>query len=292
MAKLKYYDTQPSGNWKNIYYMLQELYISTFDYDNMPDTINKRFLELALFEVGKAVFFKDDTIGFLCLKATLEGNLNVYYEPTTIRAYGGNGYQKIVKNDIDSVMIYNNYMRYTPHERIIDYAKRIWNIERTIDINIQAQKTPIMIKTSKKQELTLKNLYRQYENFEPVVILDDDIDTGKISAIRTDAPFVVDKLQEEKRKLWNEILAFIGIENNSSEKNERLTANEVLLSNGLTIANRQSRFQARKNSIDKINQMFGLNIEVKVNNISAFDINMKMQEIELQRLETGGDLIE
>lgn len=288
MAKIKYIDSQPSSSWKTIYYMLQELYISTFDYENLPETVNKRFFELSLFENGKAVFFRDPIMGYLCLKATLEGNLDVYYEPTKIRAYGGNGYQKILQNNEDCVIIYNNYIRYTPHDRIMDYAKRIWNIERTIDINIHAQKTPVMIKTSKKQELTLKNLYRQYENYEPVIVLDDDIDSGKITAINTLSPYVADKLQDEKRKLWNEILSFVGVENNNAEKTERLTANEVLLSNGLTIANRQSRLQARQDAIQKINNMFGLNIKVGINNVSTIDILDNIQNT----INDGGEIIE
>ena len=47
---------------------LTELAISMFDWQNLPDTVDARYLELALFTEGMSVFFKDDVIGYLCLK--------------------------------------------------------------------------------------------------------------------------------------------------------------------------------------------------------------------------------
>jgi hypothetical protein len=274
------------GTWVEIFNIFKELFIASFRWEGLPESINQRFLELALFENGRAVFFKDDILGHLGLKVANAGELNVYSEPSRIRAFGGNGnYQKELTNDKDSVIIYNNFVRDTPHTRIMTFAKRIYNIERTIDINIHAQRTPFLIKTSKKQEFTVRNLYQKYNEFEPLIVVDDDMDMSKLGVIQTNAPFIADKLEEQKRKLWNECLSYIGIENNFSEKNERLTQNEVMISNGLAIACRNSKLQSRQKAVEKINKMFGLQIEVDINNLSILEIEANNATNE------GGDVI-
>jgi len=255
-----------------LYNNLKDLYLSCFKWVNLPETINERFLELSLFDYGKVGFFKDDNIGFLALKATLAGELDVYYEPTSIHMYGGTGYQKTRRNHKSCVIIYNNKIRDTPHFRILDYAKRIYNLEQTIDINVHAQKTPVTLQTTKRNEITIKNIYKQYKGNAPVILTDEKLGSEPIRVLKTDAPFVADKLQEQKRKLWNECLSYIGIENNYSEKNERLTENEVVISNGLAIANRNSKLNTRQYAINEINKIFDLEVSIKVSNVSFTDM--------------------
>ena len=269
----------PTGRYWEIYNILKELFITSFSWDNLPPSVNQRYMELSLFDYGRVAFFKDDILGCLALKATLAGQLDVYYEPTDIRVYGGGGYQETRRNGKDCVIIYNNFVRDTPHIRVLDYAKRIHQIERTIDINVHAQKTPILLKTSQKHLLTLKNFYKQYDDFEPVIIVDKDLDEmSKIGVVDTHAEFIARDLMDLKKQIWNEALSYIGIENNSAEKNERLTANEVMVSNGLAIASRNSKLQARQTAVEKINDMFGLFIEVDVNNLSIMDVEGGISE--------------
>lgn len=259
--------------WIPIYNILKDLFLSTFKWNDLPKTVNARFLEMSLFDYGKVVFFKDDVIGHLALKATQAGKLNVYYEPTTLHAYGGNGYQKTLQNNINSIIIYHNLIRDTPQLRVEEYAKRIYALEQTIDINVYAQRTPIIISTSKKQEYTLKNIYKKYDGFEPVIVVDNELDLASIKAIQTESPFVARDLMDLKKQIWNEALSYIGIENNSAEKNERLTKNEVMVSNGMAIASRNSKLATREMAVKLINEMFGLNISVELNNISFLEMD-------------------
>jgi hypothetical protein len=252
--------------------MFKDLFLASFKYTNLPTGINSRYMENALFENGTIAFIKDDvTERFLALKATSNGVLDVYYEPTSIMCYGGGMYQKERKNHINSVLMYNNLARNTPLARLEIYARRIAHIEHTIDININAQKTPYIVSGNKRIKLSLEKIIKQMAEFVPSILVDDSLsidDTVKVYG--TNAPYVVDKLDDEKRRLINEALSLIGIENNSSEKNERLLHDEILVSNGLAIANRNSRLQARQMAIDEINELFGLDIEVEFNNPSFF----------------------
>jgi hypothetical protein len=267
-------ELQPSSTWISIYNNLKELYLSTFKWVNLPEGLNQRYLELQLFEFGRIAFFKDEIANrYLALKCNQVGNPDVYGEPINIHSYAESGvYQKDLINHKNGVLIYNNLVRDTPQLRIMDFAKRLYRFERTIDVNVNAQKTPFIILCDKKNELTMKNIYGQIsEDFKPAVFVDKDIDLGLIKVLKTDAPIIFDKLQEQKKNLWNEVLSYIGIENNSAEKNERLVKSEVMVSNGLAIANRNAKLYARQTAIDEINGLFGLNILIEVNNLSYLE---------------------
>ena len=122
----------------------------------------------------------------------------------------------------------------------------MYEIDRTIDVNINAQKTPILIQASETQRLSLKNLYMKYEGNEPYIFADNTLNKDCLQVLRTDAPYVSDKLFTLKMAIWNEYLTHIGITNTAFEKRERLVSDEVVRSQGGTIASRYSRLDMRR----------------------------------------------
>lgn len=243
------------------YYMhLAELAMSMFEWKNLPDTVDARFLELTLFEDGQIVFFKDEELGFLCLQCAVNGGFNVYRIPTNRRAYASNGYQKNLTEN-DSVIIYNNFLRTNSMLDVRNFAERLYNIDRAIDVNINAQKTPILIKCDEQQRLTMLNTYQQYDGNQPVIFGDKALNTNAFQVLNTGAPLVADKLYTLKTQLWNECLTYLGISNINVQKKERLITDEVTRNQGGTIASRYARLEARRQACDQINRMFGLNVE-------------------------------
>ena len=238
---------------------LTELSISMFEWKNLPDTIDERFLEYTLFNDGWAVFFYDDVLGYLCLRTMIGGKLNVYQIPIQRTAYASNGFQRRL-DDENSVIIFNNMIHTNAQLEVINYAKRLWNLDRAIDVNANAQKTPILITCNDKQKLTLKNLYMQYEGNEPVIFGYDNLNTDTIKALQTGAPYVADKLYSLKTQVWNEALTYLGISNVNYNKKERLITDEVLRNQGGVVASRYSRLQSRRKACKEINKMFGLDI--------------------------------
>lgn len=244
------------------FYRLEELALNVFEWRNLPDSIDERFMELTLIERGYCVYFNDEIMGDLVLPCTYGGELDVYRIPIQRRAYSVNGYQKFLTKD-DSVLIFNNYLHTPSIETIILFAKRLAEIERTIDVNVLAQKTPVTILCDKSQELTYKNLYEKAQGNTPVIIgSKTGLDLGDIKALNTSAPYVSDKLNILKRQIWNEALTFLGIENVSSDKRERLVSDEVETNLGAVQAQRWVMLNARQQAVKKINKMFGTNIEV------------------------------
>lgn len=249
--------------YKIYYERLMSLAISMFEWKNLPDSCDERFLELALYSDGCAVFFRDDGLDkYLALRCAIGGPFNVYNVPTYRRAYAVNGYQNTL-SEKDSVIIYNNMLRTNTLPLVEMYAKRLWDLDRTIDVNCKAQKTPVLVIGTDTERLTLKNLYMEYDGNEPFIFgYKDQVNPNSLKVLSTGAPYVADKLQQLKTQLWNECLTALGITNVSYQKKERMITDEVVRSQGGTIAARYSRLNARRQAADQINKMFGLNIQV------------------------------
>lgn len=241
------------------YNRLLELSISMFEWKNLPPTIDVRFLELALFSDGMAVFFKDDVLGCLALRTMIGGTLNVYQIPNIRTAYASNGYNKTL-NDENSIIIFNNLIHTNSMLDIEMFARRLYNIDRIIDVNVNAQKTPILITCSESQRLTMKNLYMKYDGNEPIIYGDKNLTPNSLKVLKTDAPYMADKLSDLKARIWNEALTYLGISNINTVKKERMITDEVIRNQGGTIASRYSRLEARRQACKQINEMFGLNI--------------------------------
>ena len=246
-----------NATYQQYYNRLLELSTVMFEWKNVPDTIDTRFLELVLFSRGHAVFFKDDVLGYLALPVALGGQLSVYNIPKNRRAYSSNGYNMNL-TDKDSVIIFNNYTHTTSKLDVEMFARRLYNMDRAIDVNINAQKTPILIQCSEQQRLTMMNLYKQYDGNEPFIFGDNNLDLKGFQVLKTDAPFVADKIRQEKIQTWNEALTYLGISNTNITKKERLISDEVIRSQGGTIASRYSRLEMRRKACEEINKMFGL----------------------------------
>lgn len=241
---------------------LTELAISMFEWKNLPKEIDPRFLELTLFQDGQAVWFKDEELDkYLALQVIINGRLNVYRVPIDRRAFAVNGYQRELNID-NSVIIYNNYLRTNSYKMCVLYAKKLYNLDRIIDVNANAQKTPVLIRVPETQRMTATNVYKEWDGNQPVIYGEKDLDPNMLAVMKTDAPYVADKIYQLKTQYWNEALTYLGISNLNIQKKERLVSDEVIRAQGGTIASRYSRLQARREACDKINEIFGLNVEV------------------------------
>ncbi len=190
------------------YQRLTEIAINMYEWHNLPDTIDERFLELALHQNGAAVFFEDEVIGYLALETMYGGQLDVYRIPNDRRAYAVNGYNKQL-DATNSVLMFNNFLR-TPGFKTLElFAMRLYEIERAIDVNVKAQKTPVMILSDEKQRLTMKNLYMQYDGNEPFIFGDKKLNIDEVKALKTEAPFVSLNLQQLKRHAVHEHIIII-----------------------------------------------------------------------------------
>lgn len=247
------------------YNFLTNLATNLFTYYGLPETVDQRFLELGLCNKGFMVYFRDEVMGDLCLNCTISSRWNVYNIPMGRRAYATNGYQNQL-DETNSVLIFNNYT-HTPTLPAIElYAERLTRIERSIDVNVNAQKTPFLILCDEDQLLSMKNTYKDMDDFMPVIYGNSNsFKNNEITSIQTIAPYISDKLGELKRQTINDFLSFIGVENTGSEKRERQNTIESGAGLGYVNASRNVLLNSRREAIEKINKMFGRNIEVEFN---------------------------
>lgn len=221
--------------------------------------------------------------GLLALPYTVLGELDVYGRPQAIKATGTNGYSNTIRDTKDFVIMYDNNGQYPLWLDIIQYAERIALDTRTTDINIKQQQTPRFWKCKNGQEKTLKDILNNVDGYENAILTYEGIDLDDITCVLEPAPFVADKIDIHKEKDWNEFLRLIGIANMNFQKKERNIKDEVLASQGGTIASRYSRFEPRQNAVDEINEKFEENIEVSYYDgipTSVDDFETKIENVE------------
>ena len=242
---------------------LTDIALSCVKWKNLPEEIDPRFLEWCLFYDGMAIFFKDDiTEKFVCIQVMPSGQFNMYRIPKERTAYAVNGYQNSDLNENNSVIIYNNLLRKPSVQDIEIYAKKLTNIDLTLNVNVNAQKTPIAIICDETQRLTFQQLYQNYAGNMPFIFGDKGLNLDNVKSINTQADYKGEELNKLKTDIWNEALTYLGVSNVQYQKKERINTEEINRSMGGAFASRRSRIKARQNAVEEINKMFGLSIEV------------------------------
>lgn len=322
MGKLKkdlqFWESAYMNNSLYVHYYnrLMELAISRFEWKDLPNTVDERFLELTLFAKGFSIFFKDELLedsksnvtvignatdsyakdsllhngSYLALSGILQSRLNVYNVPINRRAIASSGYTSDMLDDTNSVIIFNNYI-HTPSMKDIElFAKQLYEIDSSIRVNAKAQKTPIAILCDENDRLTMLNLYKQYDGNTPYIFGTKNLDLNNIKSVTTGAPYVADRLYDLKTQVWNEALTYLGISNINVVKKERLISDEVTRNQGGVVASRFSPLGMRQQACKQINEMFGLNVSVDYREDYQELLERKSEEIiqEIGDTEIGG----
>lgn len=287
-------------------YRLKKIATSMFEWINLPSSMNSRYIEETLYYLGTAALLWDDNYGFINTKCSSAGEINIYGLPTKVNCYSY-GYQDMrmlytglnkTKDNKECIMVMNTWDRTPTCSTLELFALRLYEAERTCDVNIKAQKTPVMLVVNDTQRLTMKNLYSQYDGNEPFIFGDkDSLSADTLKAIKTDAPYIADKLMEYKKEIWNEALTFLGINNLSLEKKERLITDEASSNNEVINMNLQSYLVPRKEACKLFNEKFGLTgdkaIDVRVRS-DLFNLIKQNESVinEYTQIDESGDIDE
>lgn len=260
-------------NYIRYFNTLKMIATSSFKYRNMPSSVDARFLELGLFNRGYMVYFYDEDLQrYLALNTTLGCELDVYNNPIFYTAYANNGYQVHLSN-VNSVIIYNNYLKQPTLMMCEYFAKRLYDFDSVIDVNVRSQKTPILIACNESEKLAMKNVYMQYDGNQPVIFTYKDFITAdNFKVVNTQSPYVADKIYQLKSNIWNEALTQLGVTNTTVNKKERLITDEVQRSQGGVFACRNSRLKMRQECLDNVNKMFNLDIQVEFDDVGINEI--------------------
>ena len=249
--------------------------LSMFEWVNLPKTMNARYIEQNLYFMGQCALLYDEKFGFINTKCAGSGYVNLYGLPSKFNCYSYNyktmrelyvgpnpllnDNQKEEKKGSECILVMNNWDR-TPTAGSMElYAWRLYLAQRSCDVNVSAQRFPVMVVGDEKQRLMLENLYNQYNGNQPFIFGNkNQLNSEMLKVINTEAPYVVDKLTEYKKEIWNEALTFLGINNISVKKKERLTENESNENTELVNLNLQSMLAPRLEACRQFNELFGL----------------------------------
>ena len=244
----------------------KKICLSMFEWVNLPDSMNARYLEECLYYKGQAVILYDEKFGYINTQVSDNGYINIYGLPTSLNCYSY-GYQAERRlytgvsgtSDKDGILVMNNWQRIPTASTIELFCQRLAEAEMTASVNIKAQKTPVLIVVDENQRLMMENLYSQYDGNRPFIFGDkNQLSENAIKCISTGAEFIADKIMEYKKQIWNEALQFLGINTLQTEKKERLITDEASSNNELINLNLQSMLIPRQEACKQFNKLFGL----------------------------------
>lgn len=279
----------------------KKIALSMFEWVNLPSSMNPRYIEECLYYKGMCAFLKDKDYGFINTQCCSDGYINIYGLPTSLNCFSFQYHtsRKLYtglpddEKDKQCILVMNNYQMRPTASTLELFARRLYEAERTCDVNIKAQKTPVMILVNENQRIMMENLYSQYDGNKPFIFGDkEQLNSGMITSVNTNAPFVADKIMEYKKQIWNEALTFLGINNIEIEKKERLVSDEVGANNELVNLNMMSYLIPRQEACKQFNEYFGLTgtdkeISVRVRS-DLFNIikqqNSVIQDYDLDRI--------
>lgn len=260
-------DTATMYMWR-----LMNIAISVFDWRNLPDGVDERMLEFWLLRDGFVGFFYDEALkhddkrrapeGYAVLPLLIQGQWDMYEYPRQRRAYAVNGFNYECDED-NSVIVFNNYLRVPMWLTLWQYAWRLADTQRSIDINVHQQRTARLIRCDDSKRLTYRNAAMKVEEGVPWIYGDRNLNLDDFQVFDVTTPYVGNELQVYKHQLWNEALTYLGVENVNTDKKERLISDEVVNNMGDVEAERFTRLNARKQACEQINGLFGLDVEVE-----------------------------
>lgn len=307
--------TDNKSSWYIFYYNWFVLLItSMFEWENLPDSIDPIYLEKMLNLNGYVGFLLDENFGFIVQNGTLSNQLDIYENPTRFTITNPN-YHKLARfeynvnnygdllNTENVTIINNDFFQNSTFYYADKFAVELADLEQTIRLVRNTYRCPYVFLTSEDNKLAMKNFYQKIQDGEQVIYLKslkDKAGIGETSLLdkvqvlnlaNTNANAnVLEDLYNEKKRIINTYLNYIGLTYNDNGKKERLITDEVNSQDGITASSLESRLKARRKSVDLINQCYGLDIEVNISkNIQIHNLEMFDESVdELMNLEIDG----
>lgn len=250
---------------RHFYNILYMMCITRFIWKDLPNNIDMDFIEKTLANEGEVAIINHKVFGLVATYCVGD-YFNIYGRPQRYLCFTPNNeindYYDWDSDDL--VIVRNNKMSQPSHNFIKRYASILSQVQKTQEVNLNAQKTPILISCSENDRLTMQNFYSEYEGNAPVIYGNKAIDLPEsVKVFKTDAPYLLDKLQNYKTDQFNECLTFLGIKV-TKEKKERLVVDEANANNDMTNICLNMFLSTREQAVKEINKKFNLNIEIEL----------------------------
>lgn len=270
---------------REIFCRLTNAALSRFKWIGLPETCNERILEITLFFYGKALFFKDDNLGFAHTPVNLVGPYNIYYESINREAWS---FQYSKRYDISNSVIVRANLTMTPDYLIPwVYAPKIADGIRAADVHSQTLKSPFGISCSEENKQSAIRALKKIEDNEVAVFGNKYAEKTPYEVLNFVSTCWLPEMWANVKNYLEQAYTSLGIENTFSTKKERLVTSESEGQQNPTRHIIESELKCRQQACEEINRMFGLNISVELNEVKGFmEENMMKEGI----IELGGEL--
>lgn len=227
--------------------------------------IKERYVEQYLFYNGFCIFFEDPELGFMCLPGAGKG-VNVYGDYTSYVARGHNYSREIPATEC--VVIENNKLRLPTHKAVFFFVSRLYELTRTMDVNVRQLKLQSLFSATDKNILTVKKIVDEIEKNNWAIITDSTSINAEdiVKAIPTGVKCLTPELTDRYNAVMNEALTYFGINNSNTDKRERLITDEANANNQFIDSCAEMFLESRQRACEEIREKFGIEISVDLRN--------------------------
>lgn len=243
--------------------------ISVFEFQ-LPENWARNYFEYVLFGLGFGAVVQTDKFGVIFQKCGLQG-LNIYHQPTNA----------IISNRLlrgiltPTIGLQTELIKLQPdYTSIVDivsfYAQKIALAGEATDMNlINSKLSYVFLCKDSSTAQSMKKLYDKISEGNPAVFADkklfDDEGNPLWSSFAQDlkANYIAGELLADTRTIINDFDSFVGIPNANTTKRERMLTDEINSNNVETKTLSELWLEELKESFDKVNAMFGLDLSVK-----------------------------
>lgn len=263
-----------------LHYMerLTNVALSQFEWHNLPESVDRWYMEKTLLYTGKLAMYIPKDTSFLVASDFTTKRLTMYGYPSNISGVTVSGYDSLtgtreggyleVEED-DFVVMYDTMTRAPLLQTIDIYAKQLTKVALAIDLNLQQQYNPYILVGNVENKAireTFKRFMDGVAEFNPAMIT--SLDPQEITTIDLNVPYKGQELEELREKIWANAMSELGVNGNLSKK-ERVLNDELILARQENQIKLNSRLINRVEFCNKINKKFGLDVSV---NLSVGDI--------------------
>ena len=260
-------DVDGVANTSTIYYReyLLKKILSRFEFDGLPSYWDMDYFLEVLFLDGK-ICITDTAAGVLPLRCGTTG-IGIFEQPTECQIANPvlGRFRRTI--DVDCALIKLQYNYAGCGWLINRYATMLAMCDSSVAVNLMNTKVTYVFKASSKaQAETMKKMYDEITQGKPAVFVGENgaINEENMFVMPAKQNFIAEDVQILKRKIINEFLTEIGINNTNQDKRERLTDDEVNANNDEVYANIQHWFDNISDGINRANKLYNLGLSVKV----------------------------
>lgn len=257
-------------SWYFKRYLIQKI-ISVFKFEGIPETWAKDYFLYTLFVFGYCAVINTNKYGVIPQHCTLSG-YNIFYRPN--RAIIANPlFSKTIEAQIGKDC---ELIRMAPDwcgvwDIVEYYADLMALMSETVAVNlINSKFSYVFAAEDKASAESLKKLYDQIASGEPAAFADkklftDDGDPSWYLFVQNlKQNYIAGDLLEDLAKIDSRFNTEIGIPNVNIAKASGVGEAEVMANNIDTHSKSALWLETIKDSLEKVNEMFGLNITVSM----------------------------